>query len=53
MQNNEMPKVASTLENIDMAMYRFVDEEIDVHTTTNKGREKVKVLWLGTSVLSN
>lgn len=48
MQNNEMPKVASTLENIDMAMYRFVDEEIDVHTTTNKGREKVKVLWLGT-----
>ena len=48
MQNNELPEVASTLENIDTAIYRFVNDEIDVHTTTNKGREKVKVLWLGT-----
>ena len=48
MQNNEIPQVASTLENIDTAVYQFVDKKVDIHTTTNKGREKVKVLWLGT-----
>jgi len=48
MQNKEVPNVPSTLENIDMAVYKWVDEEINSHTTTNKGREKVKVLWLGT-----
>lgn len=48
MQNKEVPNVPSTLENIDMAVYSWVDEEINPHTTTNKGREKVKVLWLGT-----
>ena len=38
----------STLENIDTAIYRFVDESLNPHTTTNAGREKVNVLWMGT-----
>ena len=38
----------STLENIDTAIYRFVDESLNPHATTNAGREKVNVLWMGT-----
>lgn len=48
MQNKEMPLTSSTLENIDTAVYKFVDENLNIYTTTNKGKEKVKVLWLGT-----
>ena len=48
MQNdNNVPMVASTLENIDTAMFRFVDENLNAQVKTNKGIEKVKVLWLG------
>tara|TARA_R110000772_G_scaffold119732_1_gene225814 strand:+ start:1037 stop:1846 length:810 start_codon:yes stop_codon:yes gene_type:complete len=48
MQNdNNVPMVASTLENIDTAMFRFVDESLNAQVKTNKGIEKVKVLWLG------
>jgi len=45
---NETLNTPSTLENIDTAVYRFVNEEIDPHTLTNNGRDKVKVIWLGT-----
>ena len=47
MQSENIPSTPSTLENIDTAVYNFVDVSIDPHTTTNKGREKVKILWLG------
>ena len=40
--------VPSTLETIDTAVFRFVDEKLNIHTTTNKGLAKVPVLWLGT-----
>ena len=40
--------VPSTLENIDKAVYKFVNESINAHTTTNKGFTKVPVLWMGT-----
>lgn len=39
--------VASTLENIDTAVFRFVDEKLSPHAITNAGREKVNVIWLG------
>jgi hypothetical protein len=48
MQNNETPSHPSTLENIDTAVFRYVDETLNPHTTTNKGWEKIKILWLGT-----
>ena len=38
----------STLENIDTAIYRFIDETLNPHTRTNAGHEKVNVLWMGT-----
>ena len=38
---------ACTLETIDGAMYDFI-EELNLHTNTNKGLNKVKTLWLGT-----
>ena len=45
--DNDVPMVASTLENIDTAVFRFVDESLNPSVQTNKGIEKVKVLWLG------
>lgn len=48
MQNdNNVPSTPSTLENIDTAVFRFVDETLNPQVRTNKGIEKVKVLWLG------
>ena len=38
----------STLETIDNAVYNFVNEIVDAHTSTNTGWSKVPVLWLGT-----
>ena len=38
----------STFETIDTAVYRFVEEQLNIHTTTNKGLTKVPVIWLGT-----
>ena len=38
----------STLETIDAAVYEFVNEQLNIYTTTNKGWTKVPVLWLGT-----
>ena len=48
MQDNNEISHPSTLENIDTAIYRFVDESLNPHATTNAGREKVNVLWMGT-----
>jgi hypothetical protein len=42
-----IPSVPSTLENIDTAVFRFVDETLNPHVKTNNGIEKVKVLWFG------
>jgi len=47
MQNDNVPSTPSTLENIDTAVFKFVDEDLNPQATTNKGREKVKILWLG------
>lgn len=45
--DKKAPSVPSTLENIDTAVFRFVDETLNPCVTTNKGIEKVKILWLG------
>ena len=41
------PFEPSSLETIDTAMYKYVDEVLNLHANTNKGYDKVKVLWLG------
>lgn len=38
---------ASTIETIDTSIYEWLDNSLDLHTTTNKGLFKVPVLWLG------
>jgi len=38
----------STIETIDLGIYKFIDEEFNLHTTTNEGMKKVPVIWTGT-----
>lgn len=44
---NEIALQPSSLESIDVGLFRFIDEELNLHTKTNKGFEKVPVIWLG------
>ena len=37
----------STIENIDMGLYNWVNSVLDLSTTTNEGWKKVPVIWLG------
>ena len=39
--------VASSFEDIDLSLYNFVDNTLNLHTTTNKGIEKVPIIWVG------
>ena len=36
----------SKIENVDLAMYSWLDETLDLYTTTNKGWKKVPVIWV-------
>lgn len=42
-QNNPTP--VSTFETIDMALYTWLNETLDIHTLTNDGIKKVPVTW--------
>ena len=44
---NELGLQPSSLETIDLGLFRYVDEDLNLHTETNKGYEKVPVIWLG------
>ena len=35
----------STLETVDYAMYDFINDKLSLRTTTNKGVQKVPVVW--------
>ena len=37
----------STIETIDRALFEFVDNELDIFCTTNKGFKKVPFIWAG------
>jgi hypothetical protein len=45
--NNELALQPSSLEIVDTGLFRFVNEDLNLHTRTNKGYEKVPVIWLG------
>ena len=47
MATKEYPIEPSTIETIDMAIYNLINDEFNLHTKTNKGYEKVPVIWLG------
>jgi len=38
----------SSIETIDLGIFRYVNEKLDLHTTTNSGMTKVPVIWTGT-----
>lgn len=44
--NREIPFMPSTIETIDLAMYDWVNETLNLHTTTNEGWKKVPVIWV-------
>jgi len=41
----EIPFMPSTLETIDYAMYNWLNEELNLFTTTNEGWSKVPIIW--------
>jgi len=45
MAREEFPIVPSTLETIDQAFFRFIDEKMNVFSTTNEGWKKTPVIW--------
>jgi len=45
--DKEFSIVASSFEDIDLSLYNFVDNTLNLHTTTNKGMEKVPIIWVG------
>ena len=43
----EIPFQPSTLETIDRAMFEYIDEQLNIHCTTNKGFKKIPFIWVG------
>jgi hypothetical protein len=44
-KDKEFPIVPSTLETIDKAFFRFIDEKLNIFSTTSAGWEKTPVIW--------
>lgn len=43
----EFPLDPSTIENVDQALFNWLDQEMDMFTNTNRGWKKVPVIWVG------
>ena len=43
--NTEKYILPSTLENIDAALYEWVNETLNIHTTSNDGWKKIPIIW--------
>lgn len=46
MSDKEIPLEPSTIENIDLAIYKWLDEKLNLFTNTNNGFKKVPVIWV-------
>lgn len=44
--NREIPFEPSTIETVDVAMYRWLEEKLNIYTDTNEGWKKIPVLWI-------
>jgi len=42
----EVEFMPSTLEVVDRALYRFVEEDLNIHVNSNKGWNKVPIIWV-------
>lgn len=45
-KTKEIEIAPSSIETIDRAMFNWVNDELDLHCTTNKGWKKIPVLWV-------
>jgi len=45
-KENVLTLEPSTIETVDMSVFEWVNEGMDLHTTTNKGFKKVPVIWV-------
>lgn len=45
-KSGKFPLEPSAIENIDLAVYRWLDQQMDLNATTNKGWNKVPVIWV-------
>jgi len=45
--SRDVPLYKSDLEDIDLSLFKFVDERMNVSTTSNEGFKKVPVIWAG------
>ena len=46
MSYKEFPLEPSTIENIDLAIYKWLDEQLNLFTNTNNGWKKTPVVWI-------
>tara|TARA_R100000808_G_C2155445_1_gene167968 strand:- start:19194 stop:20015 length:822 start_codon:yes stop_codon:yes gene_type:complete len=44
--NNVVALEPSTIETVDLAMFEWLNENMDLHTTSNRGYNKVPVIWV-------
>ena len=51
--SRDVPRFKSSLEDVDFAVYKFVDEVMDVRASTNKGFKKTPVIWSGSERAHN
>ena len=51
--SRDVVRFKSSLEDIDFAVYKFVDEVLDLSTKTNKGFRKTPVIWSGSERAQN
>lgn len=45
-EQSEFPYEPSTIENVDLAIYNWLNESLDLSTNTNAGWQKVPVIWV-------
>ena len=46
-KTRDVPRFKSTLEDVDFAVYNFVNDVMDINVKTNKGFRKVPIIWSG------
>jgi len=51
--SRDLIRFKSELEDVDIAVYNFVDSTLDVQTKTNKGFKKVPIVWSGSERAHN
>jgi len=51
--SRDVPRFKSELEDIDFAMFNFIDETMDLRTSTNKGFNKPSIIWSGSERAQN